>query len=91
MNKRYSIYEAKANLSAIVRAVRDGGTAVITVHGDPVAEIRPYQAEPISLAERIKYLQERGAIVPAENSDRTFETVARRKGALARFIADRGE
>ncbi len=91
MIKRYSIYEAKANLSAIVRGVREGRTAVITVHGDPVAEIRPYQAEPVSLAERLRHLQDRGAVIPAESADRTFQTVARRKGALSRFIADRGE
>lgn len=91
MDDRYSIYEAKANLSAIVRAVREGRSAVITVHGEPVAEIRPYQAEPVSLVERLKHLQDRGVVVPAYNPDRAFETVARRKGALSRFLEDRGE
>ncbi len=91
MDDRYSIHEAKANLSAIVRAVREGRSAVITVRGEPVAEIRPYQAAPVSLAERLKHLQEKGVVVPAENPDRTFTTVARRKGALSRFLADRGE
>lgn len=91
MDDRYSIYEAKANLSAIVRAVREGRSAVITVHGEPVAEIRPYQAEPVSLADRLKLLQDKGVLVPAESPDGSIATVARRKGALSRFLADRSE
>ena len=77
MDDRYSIYEAKANLSAIVRAVREGRSAVITVHGEPVAEIRPYQAEPVSLVDRLKQLQDKGVLVPAESPDRSIATVAR--------------
>ena len=91
MDDRYSIYEAKANLSAIVRSVREGRSAVITVHGEPVAEIRPYQAEPVSLAERLKQLEVKGVLTPAESPDRSISTVARRKGALLRFLADRSE
>ena len=91
MADHYSIYETKTKLSAIVRAVREGRTAVITVHGEPVAEIRPYSAEPTSLAERLKLLQDRGVIVPAEQSGSGFEFIVRRKGGLQRFLDDRGK
>jgi prevent-host-death family protein len=91
MDDHYSIYEAKAQLSAIVRAVREGRSAVITVHGEPVAQIRPYQAEPITLAEQLQRLQARGELTPAENSDGSFQTVSKQKGALARFLDERGE
>lgn len=40
MSDTYSLYEAKAKLSAIVRRVREGCRAIVTVHGKPVAEIR---------------------------------------------------
>ncbi len=91
MADHYSIYETKTRLSAIVRAVREGRTAVITVHGQPVAEIRPYSAEPTLLAERIARLQERGDIIAAEQPGSQLEFVGRRKGGLARFLADRGK
>ncbi len=91
MEHRYSIYEAKTKLSAIVRAVREGQSAVITVHGKPVAEIRAYEAEPATLSERLRHLEERGVVVPAENPRRPFEVFVRRRGALSRFLADRGD
>jgi 16S rRNA (cytidine1402-2'-O)-methyltransferase len=56
----YPLYEAKARLSSLVRQVREGRSVVITVHGEPVAELRPYQPPerpPQTLAERIKELE----------------------------------
>ena len=41
----YSIYEAKAHFSEIIRQVREGETVTVTRRGKPVAEIRPI-AEP---------------------------------------------
>ena len=47
MPKEFSIYDAKAQLSALVRQVRETGqTFVITVHGEPVAELRPVSPGP---------------------------------------------
>ncbi|MGQ0766652.1 MAG: type II toxin-antitoxin system Phd/YefM family antitoxin, partial [Gemmatimonadota bacterium] len=40
MAREFSLYEAKARLSALVRQVREGQTVVITVHGRPAAELR---------------------------------------------------
>lgn len=46
MPKEYSLYEAKAKLSELVRRVREGGESVtITVHGKPAVEIRPVERD----------------------------------------------
>ncbi|MHB1330031.1 MAG: type II toxin-antitoxin system Phd/YefM family antitoxin, partial [Gemmatimonadales bacterium] len=47
MPRKYSLYEAKSKLSELVRQVREGGRPItITVHGRPVAELRPLEPEP---------------------------------------------
>ena len=94
MNETYSLYEAKARLSAIVRLVREGRSVTITVHGKPVAELRPYQKpdRPQSLAERLAELTARGEVTPAarEPSDSsTFRLGEKKPGALERFLDDR--
>ena len=92
MKDTYSLYEAKAKLSEIVRAVRERGrTATITYHGKPVAEIRPIeQAEENSLDARIKELRARGAIQGGRSGPFTFPPpIAKVPGALKRFLEDR--
>ena len=94
MTDEYSLYDAKAKLSALVRRVRDGHTIVITVHGERVAELRPIdkQARPQTLDERIAELMARGLIGPAKHkpSDPAVLRVGKRKpGALKRFLEDR--
>lgn len=91
MKDTYSIYEAKAHLSAIVRRVREGHAVVVTVHGEPVAEIRPLVQRGESLAARMKTLQERGLLVPQGTRTRRIPRLARRPGALQRFLDERGE
>jgi prevent-host-death family protein len=89
MRDTYSLYEAKARLSAIIRQVREGRHVVVTVRGEPVAEIRPVVREARDLAVRLERLAERGVLVRGERSGRALRPVARRPGALARFLADR--
>lgn len=89
MKDTYSLYEAKAKLSAIVRRVREGHTVVVTVHGEPAVEIRPVPAKAQTLEERYKELLERGVITPAKSNRRSFKTIARRPGALKRFLEER--
>jgi prevent-host-death family protein len=43
--KQYSIYEAKARFSEIIRKVKDRHRIIITERGRPVAEVIPYQQE----------------------------------------------
>ena len=89
MADSYSVYDAKARLSEIVRRVREGATITITYHGKPVAEVRPVAPQKQTLEERLKYLEETGQLVPARNPHARLKPVARRPGALKRFLRDR--
>jgi prevent-host-death family protein len=88
MRDTYSLYQAKARLSAIVRQVREGRTVIVTVHGEPAVEIRPVSAGPGGLVSRWRGLEERGILVPAA-SRLVPGPGPRRPGALARFLAER--
>jgi len=94
MPDEYSIYDAKARLSALVRGVREGRSVIITVHGEPVAELRPYQKpdRPQTLQERIAELTARGEIIPSGRKPRdplSFPVGKRVPGALQRFLDER--
>ena len=97
MSEEYSIYDAKAKLSALVRQVREGASFVITVHGEPVAELRPFEKSeaPVrtqSLEERMAELEARGELTPAKmkpNDARAFPIGKPKPGALKRFLDDR--
>ena len=91
MKDTYSIYEAKAHLSAIVRRVREGHPVVVTVHGEPAVEIRPIVQRGEGLAARLKTLGERGILVPQGPRSRHIPRLVRRPGALQRFLDERGE
>jgi prevent-host-death family protein len=85
----YSLYEAKAKLSAIIRRVREGRRVLVTVRGEPVAEIRPVDPEAGDLAARLARLIERRVVIPAEEAGAAIRPVARKPGALGRFLAER--
>ncbi len=88
--KTYSLYEAKTQLSAIVRRVREGDSVVVTVHGVPVAEIRPIPAAATSLEARYHALVDRGLITPAKKGPPfDLKPIARRAGSLKRFLDSR--
>lgn len=94
MPREYSIYDAKAKLSALVRQVREGRSFVITVHGQPVAELRPIEAKPNvpTLAERFEELTARGLITPsrlAPGESPVFAIGPPSPGALQRFLDER--
>lgn len=89
MRYTYSLYDAKAKLSALVRKVREGHHVTITLHGEPVAELRPVAKAEGGLAARLKELEQRGVIIPAVNPRAPFKAVARRPGALKRFLDER--
>jgi prevent-host-death family protein len=91
MKKSYSVYEAKARFSELLRRVRERGeTVVVSYHGEPVAEIRPLQRErEQSLEERLRQLEERGAIQRGGPRRGELRVVAERPEALSRFLADR--
>lgn len=85
----YSVYDAKAHLSAIIRQVREGRSITITLHGNPVAEIRPIEATTANLESRMAALAERGILLPPDRPAALPTRTVRRQGALQRFIDDR--
>ncbi len=89
MRDTYSLYEAKAKLSAIVRRVREGHHVIVTLNGEPVVEMRPIASGEGGLDARMRNLAERGIIVRSESHRRRLRLVARRPGALKRFLDDR--
>ncbi|HEX6559968.1 MAG TPA: type II toxin-antitoxin system prevent-host-death family antitoxin [Longimicrobiales bacterium] len=90
MQKTYSLYDAKARLSEIIRQVREHGLSVtVSYHGQPVAEIRPIGgSDPHPVAERLRLLEQRGELVRAQRKP-AFKAVAARPGALGRFLEER--
>jgi prevent-host-death family protein len=56
------IRDAKMNLSKLIKMVRDGNEVLLTDRGRPVGKIVPVQPESLTLAERLKRLEERGII-----------------------------
>ncbi len=89
MRDSYSLYEAKARLSAIVREVREGRTVIVTLHGKPVVEIRAVTTGGGGLSARMRQLAERGVVVPDGPRRPALRTIARRAGALKRFLRER--
>lgn len=91
MADTYSLYEAKAKLSEIIRQVRERGrTATITYRGEPVAEIRPLPREGRGLEARLAELEATGELIPSSGgSVPALRTGERRPGALKRFLEDR--
>jgi prevent-host-death family protein len=85
----YSTYEAKSRFSEIIRKVRAGRRVIVTHHGARVAEIRPVEAEPDHLEARIDRLEREGVVERAADPALRPQAVARRRGALARFLASR--
>lgn len=89
MGARYSIYEAKAKLSEIIRIVKKNKSVTITERGKEVARVVP-MGKPQTLDERIAEFERLGIIQPATADPReVIKPIARRPGGLARLFADR--
>ncbi len=85
----YSTYEAKAKFSEIMRKIREGKHVTVTYRGREVAEIRPIEKQEETLEDRIQLLRERGVIVEARNPKAPLKPIAKRPGALERFLEER--
>ena len=88
MGNTYSLYEAKAKLSAIVKKVRQGQSVIVTLRGEPVVEIRPIP-QATGLEPRMRALADRGILVRRESPSQQLKQVVRKSGALERFLEDR--
>lgn len=95
MADEYSLYDAKANLSRIVKQVRETGhPVVVTVHGEPAVEIRPYKSLPINVDARLAEMRARGETISAKGSFRNYVWKPKgraRPGGLQRFLDERAE
>ncbi len=90
MRLEYSTYDAKARFSEILRKVREGRVVTISYHGRPVAEVRPIDKGGKGIEDRLRRLADRDAIVRSEEPRGEFRTLARKRGALNRFLSERG-
>ncbi|MFQ5504734.1 MAG: type II toxin-antitoxin system Phd/YefM family antitoxin [Planctomycetota bacterium] len=89
MKLRYSIYEAKAKLSEIIRLVKKKRRITITERGRDVARVVPVE-EPEALEERLLDLEAAGVLSgPPTGSLGGIRRVERRPGALGRLLEDR--
>lgn len=89
MNAVYSTYEAKARFSEVLRLVSSGIPVTVTRRGDPIAEIRPVEKAPPTMAGRLAELERLGVLVRPPAPRKPPVAVARRPGALKRFLAER--
>ena len=89
----YSISEAKARFSEVIRKVREGRTVTVSYRGEPVAEICPIgrRRRTPTLEERLDDLERSGALVRPAQPRQTFRPAGRRPGGLSHFLAERGE
>jgi len=87
MAKVYSTYEAKSRFSEILRLVRAGQSVLVSYHGKEVAEIRPVLS-PRTFQESLRQREEEGVVLRGE-SPGSFQTLAKKPGALVRFLESR--
>jgi len=87
MKTTYSLYEAKAKLSEIIRLVRRNLRVTITYHDKPVAQITSIDKFPQTLEDQIAKFANDGAIILAK--PKPFFKVMTAKGALKRFLDSR--
>jgi prevent-host-death family protein len=85
--KIYSTYDAKARFSEMLKRVRAGESVRISYHGQTVAELRPVHETGID--RRLAAMEEEGIIERSTAPTGRLEPIARRPGALARFLEAR--
>jgi prevent-host-death family protein len=85
----YPVHEAKAKLSEILRRVKRGRSVSISERGREIAQVVPI-ARTTDLATRLAELERDGLIRRSRGSIKTITPLARKRGALARFLASRG-
>jgi prevent-host-death family protein len=85
----YSIYQAKARLSEIIRMVKQGRRITITERGVEVARVVPLHDEG-GLEQKIADLRAAGILGPVpKGKPSDIRPIASRPGALERFLRER--
>jgi prevent-host-death family protein len=88
MARTYPVYEAKAKLSEILRGVKRGRSVTISDRGTAVARVVPIDAA-TDLHSRLQQLEREGALVSATGKANAIRPLARKPGALRRFLHSR--
>jgi prevent-host-death family protein len=89
MKTKYSIYEAKTHLSAILRRVRENRIITITDRGREVAQVCPIP-EATGLEKRIEGMMRSGTVIPSiRKGFMEIPVGAPRPGSLKRFLEER--
>jgi prevent-host-death family protein len=88
MSNTYPTWEAKAKFTELLRRVRGGHVVRISWRGKEVAELRPLAAARESFPERLARFEGCGIVTRPRNQFLP-RVVARRPGALRRFLAER--
>lgn len=82
--------KTKARLSELIDRVRKGDIVTITHRGEPVAEVSPVTRSNTSIEMRLDELRRRGIVsISAREAKGEIKTVARKPGALRRFLDSR--
>lgn len=89
MSHVYSTYEAKTKFGELIRRVQAGQRMIITYRGKQVAEIAPIEQAGASLQESVERLEDLGILSRAAEPKGDLKPLARRPGALARFLEAR--
>jgi len=89
MGKSYSLYEAKAKFSEVVRKVREGKRVVISYRGEAVAEIRPIEQSPACLSDSLAQMESEGILSGPAACEGNLYPLVSKPGALKRFLESR--
>lgn len=90
MKDSYSIYEAKAKLSELIRRVKHNRLITITERNVPVAMVIPIKKSSNKKIEQIlKELEEQGIIESREANISNIKTILKKKNVLKRFLESR--
>ena len=89
MAQTYSTYEAKARFSEVMRKVRAGQRIVIAYRGEKIAEIRPIEGTEAGLEKSLGRLEDEGVLSRGRKPSGDLRPLAKKPGALARFLGSR--
>jgi prevent-host-death family protein len=86
--RSYPVHEAKAKLSEILRRVKQGRSVTISERGRVIARVVPIE-RPRNLSTRLRRMEADGVVVRGKRKPRDIRPLARRPGALRRFLRSR--
>jgi len=85
------VREAKARLSQLLRDVQRGQEWVITERGTPIARLLPIAGRSLSLADRVRRLEDAGLVEPLHREVRHLPPPLPVKGLAQKWLQeDRG-